>query len=71
MAAFVHSRLQHLIAVENRVPLFRVWSEHRAVPWPKLLDFWVLPNLQLVNRNAQVTKSVLEAQDRRAARSEI
>jgi len=26
--------------VDHRVPLFRVWSEYRDMPWPKLLDFW-------------------------------
>jgi len=55
--------------VDHRVPLFRVWSEHRDVPWPKLLEFWGLPNLQVVNRDAHATKSALEAQDRRVARS--
>jgi hypothetical protein len=55
--------------VDHRVPLFRVWRDHRDVPWPKLLDFWGLPNLQVVNRNAHVTKSVLEARDRGIARS--
>jgi hypothetical protein len=59
-------RLWRSAEVDHRVPLFRVWSEHRDLPWPKLLDFWGLPNLQVVNRNAHVTKSVLEAQDRRA-----
>jgi len=55
--------------VYHRVPLFRVWSDHRDVPWPQLLDFWGLPNLQVVNRDAHVTKSVLEARDRRVTRS--
>ena len=55
--------------VDHRVPLFRVWREHRDAPWPKLLDFWGLPNLQVVNRDAHATKSALEAQDRRASRS--
>jgi hypothetical protein len=55
--------------VDHRVPLFRVWSDHPDMPWPTLLDFWGLPNLQVVNRNAHVTKSVLEAHDRRVARS--
>jgi hypothetical protein len=55
--------------VDHRVPLFRVWSNHWDVPWPKLLDFWGLPNLQVVNRNAHITKSVLEARDRRIGRS--
>ena len=25
--------------VDHRVPLFRVWSEHRDTPWPGLLNF--------------------------------
>jgi len=62
-------RLWRDAEVDHRVPLFRVWSEHRGVLWPKLLDFWGLPNLQVVNRDAHATKSALEAQDRRAARS--
>ena len=62
-------RLWKNAEVDHRVPLFRVWSDHRDVPWPKLLDFWGLPNLQVVNRIAHVTKSVVEARDRRAARS--
>jgi hypothetical protein len=33
-------RLWKSAEVDHRVPLFRVWSEHRDVPWPKLLDFW-------------------------------
>jgi len=55
--------------VDHRVPLFRVWSEYRQTPWPKLLDFWGLPNLQVVNRDAHATKSAFEMQDRRATRS--
>jgi hypothetical protein len=60
-------RLWRDAEVDHRVPLFRVWSEHRDVPWPKLLDFWGLPNLQVVNRDAHATKSALEARDRRVA----
>jgi hypothetical protein len=62
-------RLWRTAEVDHRVPLFRVWSDHRGMPWPKLLEFWGLPNLQVVNRDAHVTKSVLEARDRRVARS--
>ena len=28
------------------------WSENRDLPQPKLLDFWGLPNLQVINRDA-------------------
>jgi hypothetical protein len=63
-------RLWKSAEVDHRVPLFRVWSEHRDLPWPKLLDFWGLPNLRVINRDAHATKCAIEAQDRRAARSE-
>jgi hypothetical protein len=55
--------------VDHRVPLFRVWSEYRDLPWPKLLDFWGLLNLQVINRDAHAAKCAIEARDRRAARS--
>jgi len=55
--------------VDHRVPLFRVWRDHRNEEWPKLLDFWGLPNLQLINRDAHATKCAIEARDRRAALS--
>jgi hypothetical protein len=54
--------------VDHRVPLFRVWSEHRDVPWPQLLDYWGLPNLQAINRDVHVAKCAAEARDRHAAR---
>ena len=43
-------RLWKSAEVDDRIPLFRVWAEHRGAPWPKLLDFWGLPNLQVINR---------------------
>jgi len=55
--------------VDHRVPLFRVWSEHRDLPWPKLLDFWGLLNLQVINRDVHAAKCALEARDRRDTRS--
>ncbi len=61
-------RLWRDAEVDHRVALFRVWSERRDVPWPKLLDFWGLPNLQVVNRDAHAAKSALESHIRRAAR---
>src|SRR6516162_11050742 len=50
-------------------PLFRVWREYRDVSWPKLLDFWGLRNLQVINRDVHVAKCANEARDRRAAPS--
>ena len=61
-------RLWKNAEVDHRVPLFRVWSECQNAPWPELLDYWGLPNLQMINRDAHAAKSVTEARDRRAAR---
>ena len=49
-------RLWKSAEVDHRVPLFRVWSEYRDAPWPELLDYWGLPNLQVINRDAHVGK---------------
>jgi len=62
-------RLWKNAEVDHRIPLFRVWKEYRDTPWPKLLDFWGLPNLQVINRDAHAAKSAFEARGRRAARS--
>ena len=62
-------RLWRSAEVDHRIPLFRVWSEYRGTPWPKLLDFWGLPNLQIINRDVHVAKCAVEARDRRAARA--
>jgi hypothetical protein len=62
-------RLWKSAEVDHRVPLFRVWNEHRDDAWPKLLDFWGLPNLQIINRDVHAAKCAIEARDRRAARS--
>lgn len=62
------ARLWKDAEVDHRVPLFRVWSEYRDAPWPQLLDFWGLPNLQVINRDAHAAKCAVEARDRRAAR---
>ena len=61
-------RLWNSAEVDHRVPLFRVWSEHRETPWPDLLTYWGLPNLQVINRDVHAAKCALEARDRRAAR---
>jgi hypothetical protein len=55
--------------VDHRVPLFRVWRDHRNDGWPKLLGYWGLPNLQVINRDAHAAKCAIEARHRRAARS--
>src|SRR5689334_6296254 len=44
-------RLWKTAEVDHRVPLFRVWAERRDLRWPQLLDFWGLPNLQVINRD--------------------
>ena len=64
-------RLWKSAEVDHRVPLFRVWNEHRNDAWPKLLDFWGLPNLQIINRDVHAAKCAIEARDRRAARSPL
>jgi hypothetical protein len=44
-------------------------TEHRDLPWPKLLDFWGLPSLQVINRDVHITKSANEATYRKFTRS--
>ena len=63
-------RLLKTAEVDHRVPLFRVWQEHRARPWPELLDFWGLPNLQVINRDAHAAKCAAEASWRKETRLE-
>jgi hypothetical protein len=60
-------RLWKTAEVDHRMPLFRVWSDHRNEPWPKLLGYWGLPNLQVINRDAHAAKCAIEARDRRPA----
>jgi hypothetical protein len=62
-------RLWKSAEVDHRIPLFRVWKEYRDAPWPKLLSYWGLPNLQVINREVHAAKCAIEAQARRAARS--
>ena len=61
-------RLWKTAEVDHRVPLFRVWREHRDAPWPALLDYWGLPNLRVINRDAHAAKCAAEARDRCTAR---
>jgi hypothetical protein len=58
-------RLRRTVEVDHRVPLFRVWGEHRLTPWPQLLAYWGAPNLQVINRDAHAAKCASEANDRR------
>jgi hypothetical protein len=59
------ARLWKTSEVDHRVPLFRVWREHRDMAWPSLLSFWGLPNLQVINRDAHTAKCAAEAGTRR------
>ena len=63
-------RLLRSAEVDHRVPLFKVWKEHRDEPWPQLLGFWGMPNLQLINRDMHAAKCAAEAAYRRDARIE-
>jgi hypothetical protein len=57
-------RLWKTAEVDHRVPLFRLWREDRHTPWPALLDYWGLPNLQVINREAHAAKCADEARYR-------
>jgi hypothetical protein len=59
------ARLWKTSEVDHRVPLFRVFREHRDMEWPALLAFWGLPNLQIINRDVHREKCAAEATSRR------
>lgn len=59
-------RLLAAAEVDHRVPLFKVWRDHRNAGWPALLFFWGVPNLQVINRAAHVEKSAAETGERAA-----
>jgi hypothetical protein len=61
-------RLWRTAEVDHRIPLFRVWREHRDLAWPLLLRYWGVPNLQIINRDVHAHKCAAEARQRRAAR---
>lgn len=63
-------RLWRTAEVDHRVPLFQVWGAHRDLPWPLLLRYWGVPNLQVINRSVHVDKCAQEARQRRASRSD-
>jgi hypothetical protein len=58
--AISDTRLLKTAEVDHRTPLFRVRRDHRDTPWPELLAYWGLPNLQVVNRGAHAEKSIAE-----------
>jgi hypothetical protein len=58
-------RLLKNAEVDHHVPLFKVWHDYRDRPWPALLAFWGVPNLQVINRSAHVEKCAQEAGERR------
>lgn len=61
-------RLLKTSEVDHQVPLFQVWKQHRELPWPQLLGYWGLPNLQVINREVHAAKCADEARGRSAAR---
>jgi hypothetical protein len=60
------ARLLTAAEVDHRVPLFKVWRDHRDTGWPALLFFWGVPNLQVINRAAHVAKCAAETGERAA-----
>ncbi|TNC12503.1 hypothetical protein FF100_16220 [Methylobacterium terricola] len=61
-------RLLKTAEVDHRVPLYRIWREERGRPWPELLGYWGLPNLQVVNRAIHADKCAAEAGERASVR---
>jgi len=62
--AVTSRRLPAAAEVDHRVPLFRVWRDHRREPWPGLLAYWGAPNLQVITPGAHRSKCAAEAEDR-------
>jgi hypothetical protein len=54
--------------VDHHTPLFQVWQQHRETPWPDLLTYWGLPNLQVINRDVHLEKSAGESRQRHLRR---
>jgi spore coat protein A len=61
-------RLWKTAEIDHRVPLFCVWRERRDTPWPELLSYWGLPNLQVINRDVHAAKCADEAKARSRSR---
>ena len=64
-------RLWKTAEIDHRVPLFKVWQELRDRPWPELLGYWGLPNLQVINRDVHAAKCAVEATYRGQSRLEL
>jgi hypothetical protein len=62
--ALTGRRLARDAEIDHRVPLFRVWRDARDEPWPGLLRFWGVPNLQVINAPAHRAKCAAEAAER-------
>lgn len=62
--AAIGGRLLRAAEVDHHVPLFQVWRDRRATPWPQLLGYWGVPNLRVINREVHVAKSISEAASR-------
>ena len=63
-----NARLLRTAEVDHAVPLYAVWRDRRDLPWPDLLAFWGVPNLQVVNRAAHGAKCLAEAAERMQVR---
>jgi hypothetical protein len=48
---------------ELKAAAFQKHENDRNEGWPKLLSYWGLPNLQVINRDVHVTKCACEAMD--------
>lgn len=62
-------RLLRTGEVDHRKPLYLVWRDERATPWPRLLAYWGAPNLQVINRDGHLSKCQDEARERAAFRA--
>lgn len=63
-------RLLRAAEVDHRVPLFQVRRDLKDALWPELLGFWGVPNLQVINREAHVSKCAFEAAGRAQVRAD-
>ena len=57
--------------IDHAVPLYRIARDHSARLWYRLLRYWMLPNLQVINREAHVAKCAAEAKERAGARVKV
>jgi hypothetical protein len=64
-------RLLRSAEIDHRTPLFLVWQRHRHLPWPELLRFWGVPNLQVVSREAHARKCTDEMRWRAARDADV